>query len=293
MKQTKKQIELTDNLSFCMGVQKSINLINEIIEKKEYKYVYMLGELIHNYQVIRDLEQKGIRIIKDINNIPELPKDSIMIVQSHGISPHIYEELKKRNIHFIDSTCSLVKRIHKAISQLEEEEYYPLIIGDPTHTEVIGIAGYAKHKPIVINKIDDINKSCFVGKDKIGIVIQSTVFYDRAREIINEIKSIVNDVKVIDTICAPTKSRQSEILEKSKKFKSVVVVGSKTSSNTNKLYSIAKSQNFNTFLVESESDIECIDFSNLTPVLLTSGASAPKYLIQAVEFKIKKQIEQI
>lgn len=273
-----------------MGVQKSINLINEIIESKKYKHIFMLGELIHNYQVIEELEQKGIKILKNVNVIPELPENSIVIIQSHGVAPNVYKNLKAKNINFVDSSCQLVKVIHRAIESLENENYYPLIIGDPKHTEVIGIAGYAKNKPIVIKTINDINKSDFANKEKIGIVIQSTVFYDRAKEIISAVKKLVKDVKVIDTICAPTKSRQREILEKSKKFKSVIVIGSKTSSNTNKLYDISKSQNPNTFFVESESDIEKINFLELTPVLITSGASAPESLINAVESRIKQKI---
>lgn len=274
-----------------MGVQKSINLINEIIERKKYKHIYMLGELIHNYQVIEDLKAKGIKILKDVNTIPNLPENSILIIQSHGVAPSVYKNLKARNINYVDSSCQLVKVIHKAIQELEDDGFYPLIIGDPHHTEVIGIAGYAKNTPIVVKTLSDINEKDFKGKDRVGIVIQSTVFYDKAKEIIDRIKQIVKEVKVTDTICAPTKSRQREILEKSKQFKSVVVIGSKTSSNTNKLYDISKSHNFNTFFVESENDIENIDFTNLTPVLLTSGASAPEKLIDKVEAKIKLKLK--
>lgn len=304
-------------ISFCFGVQKSLNLINKLIKSKKYKYIYMLGEIIHNKQVIRDLKNKGIKIINDVFNIPEIEKDSIVIIQSHGVSPEVYQILKKRNINFIDSTCPLVKKIHKAIAELEKEGYYPIILGSKTHTEVIGISGYVKNRPIIISKKEEINRKIFLQKNinnvninqktknkidkitdkqniikKAGIVMQSTFFYDKVEEIIKEIKKYVSEVKVIYTICEPTKLRQKETTSKSKIFKSVIIVGSQNSSNTKKLFSISKKNNPNSFLVTDEDDVNKIDFSNLTPIFLTSGASTPMYLINNIKKSIIQNIKK-
>lgn len=288
----KKLIVQSNHISFCFGVKKSLDLIDNIINSKKYNKIYMLGEIIHNKQVIEELNKKGLITIKDVNKIPDIPKDSIVIIQSHGVSPKIYNYLKQKKINYIDSTCPLVKKIHKSIVSLEKEGYYPVILGSKKHTEVKGIAGYTKNKPIIISSKEEINSDIFKNINKAGIVMQSTFFYDKVDEILNEIKKYVKSIKVIDTICEPTKSRQREIKEKSSKFNSVIVIGSHNSSNTKKLYTIAKSKNENTFFITSEKDIKNLDFKNLVPVFVTSGASAPIYLINNIKDEILKKLNK-
>ena len=283
------KIVLAQQLSFCFGVKKSLDLIEKIIQSKKYKKIYMLGEIIHNTQVIRDLKSKGIKIIKDIHKIPPIPQDSLLVIQSHGVGPEVYEKLNQRHITYIDSTCPLVKRIHKSIQTLEQANYFPVILGSRNHTEVIGIKGYVQHTPIIIKSIEEVEKTDWSKIDKVGIVMQSTFFYDKADDIIKVIKKKVKDVKVIDTICEPTKLRQKEIVKEASRFKSVAVVGSHNSSNTNKLYDLAKKKNKNTYFIASKKEVEQYDFSKNTPIFLASGASAPTYLIQNIKNKILKQ----
>jgi len=289
-KEDKRKIVTAENISFCFGVQKSLERIDDILKSGKYKNVYMLGELIHNVQVISELKKKGVTIIEDINDIPDIPPKSIVIIQSHGVGPSVYKKLEGRNILYMDSTCILVKKIHRAISRLEKDGYYPVILGDPEHTEVKGIAGYVRQKPIIIESVEDINPNDFGGKERVGIVMQSTFFLERVEEIVGRIRSLVKEVKVVDTICQPTKARQSEIDEKSKLFKSVVVVGSKGSSNTKKLYHISRANNKNTFLVSSEEDVWKYDFSGLFPLFLISGASSPHYLVESIKAEILKSV---
>ncbi|RKY02813.1 MAG: 4-hydroxy-3-methylbut-2-enyl diphosphate reductase [Spirochaetes bacterium] len=283
-----EKVVKTKNIGFCFGVRKSLELVQDILSRNDYSQVYMLGEIIHNDLVINELERKGVKIIRDFSNIPRIPPDSVVIIQSHGVGPDVYKRLKDNNINYIDSTCRLVKRIHSALQSLEDGGYYPVIIGNRNHTEVVGIAGYARQKPIIIESSCEVKSDLFKGIKKVGIVIQSTFIKENADEIIEKIKDIVPSVEVIDTICTPTKSRQEEVREKSKVFKSVVVIGCKSSSNTNKLYHIAKKNNKNTFFIEKPRDIEKYDFSKLAPVLVTSGASSPDWLIDEVYRKIKK-----
>ncbi len=283
------KIEKSFNMGFCPGVNSSIKLINKIIAGKKYKKIYMLGEIIHNEIVIKELEQKGLSIIKDFNKIPQIKKNDILIIQSHGVSPDIYKKLRKKNIKYIDSTCPLVKVIHRAISNLEKEGFYPVIIGNKYHTEVIGISGYANNKPIIISKKEEVKKGLFKNVEKAGIVFQSTFIKEKADEIISEIKKYIKNVKVSDTICAPTKNRQKEVREKSKKFDAVIVIGSKNSSNTTKLYQIAKSQNKNTFFVHNSEDLHSLNLTGYKSYFVTSGASTPDYIIDKCIDIIKKQ----
>ncbi len=284
-----KKIYVSKNIGFCPGVKRTINLIENILKEKKYKKIYMLGEVIHNSHVINDLKKRGLKLITDFNKIPKI-KDGILIIQSHGISPQIYETLKKKKINYIDSTCPLVKIIHNAIKKLENEGFYPLIIGNRYHTEVIGISGYTKNKPIIINKKEEVKKSLFKQIKKVGIVFQSTFIQEEGEKIIKEIKKYVNNIKVIDTICKPTKDRQNEIKEKSKKYKSIIVIGSPNSSNTKHLYKISLKNNKNTFFIENPEELYNIDFSNKIPILVTSGASAPDYIIEKVIKTVEKLI---
>lgn len=275
-----KKVVTSLNIGFCPGVDNSIKLINKIIDEHKYKHIYMLGEIIHNDIVINDLKKKGLKVIKDFSNLPKFPKNHILIIQSHGVAPYVYENLKKNKVNYIDSTCPLVKFIHKSIIELENQGYYPVIIGSKNHTEVKGIAGYTKNKPIIIGNKREVNKKLFDGINKIGIVVQSTFIISEAEEIITKIKKYVQDVKVKNTICAPTRNRQKELMDNTKKYKSVVVIGSKSSSNTNKLFNIGKKSNPNTFFIEKPEDIVKYKVYNYTPTFVTSGASAPQNIIE-------------
>ncbi len=274
------KIEKSVNIGFCPGVESSIKLINDILSSNKYNKIYMLGEIIHNEIVINELKAKGLIIIKNFKRIPVLKENDILIIQSHGVAPDIYKRLNSKNIRYIDSTCPLVKVIHRAIANLEKDGYYPVIIGNPAHTEVIGISGYAEKKPVIIGKVEEVRKELFNNIEKAGIVLQSTFIKERADAIIKKIKSFVNEVKVKDTICAPTKNRQKEVREKSSKFDMVIVIGSKNSSNTTKLYQIASSVNKNTFFIHKPEDILTLKINNFKSCFVTSGASTPDYIIE-------------
>jgi len=279
-------IILSKNISFCFGVQRTIALVNKLLKEKKYKKIYMLGEIVHNEFVINDLLNRGLKLIKNFNKIPDI-KDGILVIQSHGVPPWVYEVLDKKKIKYIDSTCLLVKRIHKAVKQLEKQGFFPVIVGNKNHTEVKGISGYVKQK-IIIGDPTEIKKELFQNIEKIGIVFQSTFIKEKGERIVKEIKKYVKNIRVIDTICNPTKERQFEIKKNAKKFDCVLVIGSKTSANTNHLFNIAFKENKNTFFVESPEDVNKIDMKKFNTCFISSGASTPEYLIREV-FKIANE----
>ncbi len=246
----------------------------------------MLGEVVHNEHVINDLKNKGLKLIKDFNKIPII-NNGILVVQSHGISQKIYHQLNNRKIPYIDSTCTLVKHIHNSIKKLEKEGYYPIIIGNKNHTEVQGIAGHVKKSIIIFNE-KEVSKNLFKGINKIGVVFQSTFIKEEADKILKKLKKIVKKTEVIDTICKPTKDRQKELKENSGKHNCILVIGSRTSANTNHLFNIAKNKNKNTFFIEKPEDVPALELEKYSSCFVTSGASTPQYIIDRTIKMIKQ-----
>lgn len=250
----------------------------------------MLGEVVHNEHVINDLMRRGLKLVKDFNRIPRI-KNGILIIQSHGVSKKIYDILKKKNIPYIDSTCLLVKRIHNAIKDLEKEGYFPIIIGNKNHTEVQGIAGQVKDS-VIIGCENDIKIDLFKGINKIGVVFQSTFIKKKADRILLKLKKLNKKTKIIDTICKPTKDRQSEIKENAKKHDCVFVIGSKTSANTNHLFEIAKKENKKTYYIENPNQIFNVKLNSTDHCFITSGASTPKHIIDKTFENLAKLMNQ-
>jgi len=282
-----EKIILSKNISFCSGVNRTLKLIEKLLKGKKYKKIYMLGPVVHNEHVISDLKDKGLQLIKNFRQIPDI-HNGVLVIQSHGVGQHIYDELNRRKIPYIDSTCTLVKYIHNSIKKLELEGYFPVIIGNRKHTEVHGIAGQVK-RSLVISKPEEIKKEFFKKIKKIGIVFQSTFIKEKAEIILKRLKTLHLQMKTIDTICFPTKSRQKEVRENATKYKSIFIIGSRTSANTNHLFNIANKRNKNTFLIQGPEDIDQINFLSLLPCFVTSGASTPLHIIKQTVREISKQ----
>ncbi len=229
-------------------------------------------------------------MIRDFNKIP-LIKNGIIIVQSHGIAQKTYDQLDNKKIPYIDSTCILVKKIHNSIKKLEKEGYFPVIIGNRKHTEVQGIAGHVK-KSIIIHSEKEITKELFKGISKKGVVFQSTFIEEKGERILKKLKEIIREIKIIDTICKPTRSRQKELKENAKKYNYIFVIGSKTSANTNHLFNIAKNINDNTFFIEKPEDIRNLRLEKCLPCFVTSGASTPQYIIDRTIEMIEQTTNQ-
>ena len=284
------KIAISKNISFCFGVENTINLIKKLLKEKKYKNIYMLGEVVHNEHVIKDLKDKGLKLIKNFNKIPAI-KNGVLIIQSHGISQKIYDQLNRRKIPYIDSTCLLVKYIHSSIKKLEKEGYFPIIVGNKNHTEVKGIAGHAR-RSIIIHSPADIKKDLFKSISKIGVVFQSTFIKEDSKEILDKLKKTIKHIKVVDTICRPTKSRQTELRENAGRYRSILIIGSKTSANTNHLYHIAKKKNKATFFIQKPENIENLNLKNYFPCFITSGASTPGYIIEKTIKELKEKTSQ-
>ena len=265
------EIIVAKNAGFCQGVTSAIKLAKSI----EGGCV-TLGKLIHNETVIKQLEQQNI---KSINSIDDYT-DGVLLIRSHGAGKDIYDELKRRNIKYFDATCPFVKKIHEIVKQSFNEGKKIIIIGDKNHPEVVGTNGWCDYQAIIISNEKDLDQIDANGD--YCIVEQTTFDVKEYEKLLNLIKIKCNLVVNHSTICYTTTQRQQEAEQISKKCDLVLVIGSKTSSNTTKLYNICKS-NCPTYLIENVADLKSVKYKNLDFVGIVAGASTPQELIMEVK----------
>jgi len=270
-------INTAEHLGFCAGVKQAIRKADEACEK--YGNVQMLGDIVHNEIVVQDLEKQGVKVIENIGEVdPEIP----ILFRAHGTSPQIWKKAQQMGLTIIDATCPLVKEIHDYAEILENENRTVFIIGDRGHDEVNGIASRLED-PIIISEINSIPDQKI---EKAGVVIQSTQNLDFVNKIIINLTSRVEDLRIINTICAPTRERQKEVLKIARNNDLVIIIGSFTSANTKRLVKVAKKINKNTRQVERAEDLKEEWFINISSVGISAGASTPEQIIDKVRRKI-------
>ncbi|MCC5909879.1 MAG: 4-hydroxy-3-methylbut-2-enyl diphosphate reductase [Clostridiaceae bacterium] len=276
------EVILADNSGFCFGVEKAMNTtFKEINSNQDKKNILSLGPLIHNKQVVEELEDKGVKVI---DNLEEIPNGSV-IIRSHGVPEKIYEVAKSKKLNVIDTTCPFVRRIQKIVKDYHTKGYEIVIIGNPKHPEVIGINGWCDNKATVIKEEEDINKMHRV--DKLCIVVQTTMSVSHFIKISQELENYADEVIKFNTICLATKERQKSARSLAEKVDAMIVIGGYHSSNTQKLVSICKEIKPNsTYHVETKENlpIELLKCYNIVGV--TAGASTPKWIINEIVKKL-------
>ena len=272
---------------FCPGVENTIKKAKEILEKKDS--VYCLGEIVHNKYVIEELEKQGMITVDEIEEIPE---NSIVIFRAHGEPEYKYEIVKKKKFELYDLTCGKVIAIHKKV-QKEKDDSFIIILGKKKHPEVLGIKGFAGENSFVVETEDDILDAYMeYEKTEMGrvyVVAQTTIsssYFDVLAEEIEK-NFIEADVVIDKTICNATEIRQKETQEMSKMVNAMIIIGGKNSSNTKELAKIAESNCENVYLIENVAEIKDIDFSRINEIGIMAGASTPKESIKEVEGYLK------
>ncbi|MCT4688319.1 4-hydroxy-3-methylbut-2-enyl diphosphate reductase [Vallitalea sp.] len=272
------EVILAKSAGFCFGVDRAVKSVYDNIDDKP---LYTYGPIIHNLQVVEELEDKGVKVINDIEELPNLPKGKV-IIRSHGVEEKIYNYIRDNGFSIIDATCPYVKKIHRIVNDYSKEGDTIIIIGDPSHPEVIGIKGWSSSKAIIIESIEDAKKLQLPIDEHICIVAQTTLNYLKFQEIIEIFLDKGYHVDIKDTICRATRDRQEEAIQLSGKVDKMIVIGGKHSSNTRKLYQLCKNQCDNTYHIETIEDLELLVFSKNEIIGITAGASTPKNIIQEV-----------
>jgi len=273
------KILLAKDAGYCFGVRDAVNLAYQTAKKEGE--VFMLGDIVHNENVVKELEESGVKVVKNLDGVPE---NKPILFRAHGTVPDIWKESKKRVLDVVDATCPLVTEIHEEVKQLEAEDRKIIIIGDHGHDEVNGIKEQVKDA-LVVSSLKEAKK--LRKMKKAGIVSQSTQMIENVQEIINILMTKVFDLRFVNTICFPTRRNHEQIKNLSEICDIMIVIGSFTSANSKRLTELAKMRNERTFQVTCAEDLDIDWFQKSDTVGISAGASTPDNIINQVLEEIK------
>lgn len=277
------EIFVAKNSGFCKGVEYAVNTALGL----DSKNAYILGEIIHNADVVRAIKDKGLKVVE---RIEEVPDGSTLVFRSHGVPRDYYAECSKRNIKVIDCTCGFVKRTQKIVDEQSSLGKFIVIAGEPTHPEVIGLLGWCKSHAVVLNNPEDIPQ--YLAEESLCIVSQTTFSAEKFEKIIKNIKKLCKKtVAVFKTICYTTIERQKETEKLASKCEAMLVVGGLNSSNTNKLYEIALKNCSNVFRLSNAENMDYSKIKKFKSVGIVSGASTPNAQTREVLLKMEENTE--
>ena len=273
---------LAKSAGFCPGVKRAVDMVYEQSKKCEHtEPVYTYGPIIHNDEVVKDLESKGVRVIHECDDIHALPKGTV-IIRSHGVSRTVQKSLEDAGFHVVDATCPFVKRIHNIVEEQGAEGRDILIIGDPKHPEVQGIVGWCQTPSTVIQTVEDAESFQIDATRKFCIISQTTFNYNKFKELVEIICKKGYDINCINSICNATEVRQKEARTIASEVDAMIVIGDKSSSNTRKLYEISLKECENTYYIQTLVDLDLTAFESMRNVGITAGASTPNNIIKEV-----------
>jgi len=271
------EIILAKTAGFCFGVDNAVKLAFRTLSENPGN-TCVLGEIIHNRQVLERMEQQGVRVVQDPG---QLNDGDHVVIRAQGIGEDIYKELKNRNVIIHDATCPFVKRIHNLVREKHAEGCTIIIVGDRNHPEIIGINGWCGNKAYVVSSTEEVEDlpdftNC------VCVVAQTTMRPEKYNEIYDFIKKKFANTLKFDTICNATEVRQREAREISGTVDIMIVIGGKNSSNTQKLYEICSEKCPLTYKIETVAELPPLDIKNINTIGITAGASTPDWVIKEV-----------
>lgn len=274
------EIHVARSAGFCFGVKRAVRMALEA-SKTEEGPVYMLGDIVHNEHVVREISDAGIQVVDSLDEVTS----GTLLIRAHGARPDVYEAARKKGLKIIDATCSLVLEIHKIARQLQDDGYAIVVIGDHDHVEVVGIAGQVESAIIISSPeeaVETIEKT-----PRIGVVVQSTQNIDNVQSIVGVLAGKCRELRFVNTICSTTTNHQRDIRELPTENDIMIIIGSHTSANTCRLTEISKELNPRTYQVESADDVQAEWFRGVQSVGVSAGASTPDNIITSVIEKIQ------
>lgn len=273
------KVTKADALGTCFGVR---DAIEEAMDPQFKGNLTVIGQLVHNPQIVQRLRENGVKIVNSLNDPIETPN---VMITAHGAAESVHAQARAMGFKVYDATCPLVMRVHKAVSKLVEEGYYPVVIGQESHVEVRGIVTDLKEYTVILDE-NDLHK--LADKPKIGIVSQTTQQTKHVYPLVEKIKNLKNpdgsakEVKFVDTICKPTKDRQKAVESLSNEVDLMIVIGGFNSSNTKKLKKVCDDKNLRSYHIERASELQEDWFRGVEHVGITAGTSTPHWVIDEV-----------
>jgi 4-hydroxy-3-methylbut-2-enyl diphosphate reductase len=272
---------LANPRGFCAGVYMAIDVVDQLLEISPDKPIYVFHEIVHNKHVVNRFRQRGVTFVDEINDVPE---ESIVVFSAHGVSPAVREQAQHRRLTAIDATCPLVTKVHAEAVRYAQKGYQILLVGHLDHQEVVGTRGEAPDAIQVVESPDDIPDLHIKDPDKLVYLTQTTLSMDDANVIISALRKAFPNIKdpPSEDICYATTNRQLAVRAIAPDCDLVLVVGSKNSSNSQRLREIAEASGTPSFLIDDKSELRDDWFEGVNTLLVTAGASAPEYLVKEI-----------
>jgi (E)-4-hydroxy-3-methyl-but-2-enyl pyrophosphate reductase len=273
------------SMGFCFGVRDAIEIVRDLGQSGQT--VYTLGAIVHNPQIAEELEKIQVHVV---DGLDEVPTDGLVAITAHGAPPNLREEAEERGLRIIDTTCPLVTRIQKTARDLVDQRYDVLIYGDAAHKEVKGIVGWTRGRAKVISSMSDLDGWEPV-RPRVALVSQSTSnvekFIALSRDLVGRMVADGIEIRIVNTICKPTKDRQRAVRELAREVDVVVAIGGWASANTRKLVVAAREEGTPAYQVERIDELEAGWFEGKERIGITAGASTPDSVIDDAEARIR------
>ena len=277
------KVILAKSAGFCFGVKRAVDMVYEKLEHNEGKPIYTYGPIIHNEEVVADLERKGVRVVEKLEDLEQLP-GGIVINRSHGVSKEIYDRMLASGHEVVDATCPFVKRIHRIVEQESRAGKHIVIIGNPGHPEVEGIRGWSVSPVTILENPEEAQEVSLPENQETCIVSQTTFNYNKFQELVEIVKKRGYNGSVVNTICNATEERQTEAKEIAAKVDVMIVIGGRHSSNSRKLYEICREECPETHFIQTLDDLKLEPPKKAVRLFgITAGASTPNNIIEEVQ----------
>lgn len=273
------EVRLAKSAGFCFGVKRAVEQVYE--QTKSGRKIYTYGPIIHNEEVVRDLEKKGVTVL-DEDALDEAA-DGTVVIRSHGVEKAVCERMKELQLEYVDATCPFVKRIHLVVEKESAAGKQIVIVGSAVHPEVIGIMGWSSTPAIVIETEEEAQNFMLKDEKDICVVSQTTFNYIKFNKIVEILSKKGYNASVVNTICNATEERQTEAREIAKEADVMIVIGGKHSSNTRKLYEICAKECEHTYFIQTLADLKLELPKSVGLVGITAGASTPNNIIEEVQ----------
>ena len=279
------EITVAKTAGFCFGVKRAVEKVYDQIATGK-KPIYTYGPIIHNEEVVQDLEEKGVQVI-NLEEELEALKEGVVVIRSHGVGREIYELLERQGLELVDATCPFVKKIHKIVREQCEAGRRVIIVGNEHHPEVEGIKGWGNEYTLAVESLEEFENLALRPDEKLCIVAQTTFNYNKFQDLVEKISKTYYDILVLNTICNATQERQVEARQIASQVDVMIVIGGKNSSNTQKLYEICRRECKHTYYIQTLEDFKPEITGTVRSVGITAGASTPNQIIEEVHTNVR------
>ncbi|MCX5686253.1 MAG: 4-hydroxy-3-methylbut-2-enyl diphosphate reductase [Candidatus Omnitrophica bacterium] len=275
-------IKLAKKIGFCFGVKRAVTMAEEALKTKGR--IYSLGSIIHNREVVRALSKKGLKVIKDTARI----RRGTIIISSHGLSPRVALEIRRRGLEIIDTTCPFVRKAQAAVKLLGQEGYAIVVVGDANHPEIKALVDFVPKNIFVVKNRGDIRKLGLKKTDRVSVISQTT---QSTKNFLDVVKALAakgfREFGVYNTICKDAEARQSYAKSLAREADLMLIIGGRDSANTNRLFEVCRNLSKESHLIETEKELKDAWLKSARVVGITSGASTPDWVIKKVVNKIR------